>query len=112
MAFELLKSACGKKPFCSFENLPVGEYLVTEFYIAETKKYGVRVHAELEDKIVTLPERFAKKLTVENIAELNQTQKVLCYLGKNPKWRNAVMLDFKELKDLDVNQYYQLTDKF
>lgn len=110
MAFNLLLDACANQKYCNFANLPLGEHLVFEFSIVETQ-YGERIRADLGDKYVYLPERFTKKLNQENIAELNETQNVLCYYGRDPLKNNKVLLDFKKVDDLDLSQYLLLNDR-
>lgn len=110
MAFDLLQNACGNKQYCSFANLPLGDHLVTEFSFVETQ-YGPRIRADIGDRYIYLPERFTQKLTRENLAELNDTQTVLCYYGRDPKRNNKIILDFKKIEDLDLKQYLLLTDE-
>lgn len=80
-AFALLKKAAGyTKPLFNYSKLPVGEYVVTEFSLVETK-YGLQIKADLGDKVVFLPKRFAKEMTEENVAALNTIPQILVFSG-------------------------------
>lgn len=96
MAFNLLKSASINKPYCSFSELPVGEYIIAEFALVDTK-FGERLRVDLGEKYVYLPMRYAVKMTNDLVAELNETPMVMIYMGKNPKKHNKIILDFKPL---------------
>lgn len=64
-AFNLLKTACwGVKPLVNFNNLPVGEYFVTEFSLVSAK-HGTTIRVDLGDRYVLLPKRFAENQTLK-----------------------------------------------
>lgn len=86
-SFELLKTLCCNKPYCSFEDLQIGDYFVHKFDFVDTK-YGKRLRADLGDKIVFLPKRFSTNITIEAVAELNQTRTIRSYMGKDPARNN------------------------
>lgn len=88
-AINILKRAsAGKnKPYCSFENLPAGDYLIAEFALVDTK-HGTRLRLDLGDKVVLLPERFSANLKPEHIVDLNKSQQFLIYYGKDVANRN------------------------
>lgn len=80
-AFALLKKAAAcTKPLVSFSHLPSGEYVVTEFSLVQTK-FGLKIKADLGDKIVFLPNRFSKDMTQEKVASLNTIPQILIYSG-------------------------------
>lgn len=90
-ALSLLKTACTKKSYKSFNELKEGEYIVNNFTFVDTT-YGKRVRISLEDKFMFLPERFAEILNDDTIAELNSSPKIMVYGGKDNK---RLILDFK-----------------
>lgn len=80
-AFAMLKKAAGwSKPLVNFSQLPVGEYVVSEFTLVQTK-FGPKIKAELSDKVVFLPSRFSKGVTEESVASLNTLPQILIFSG-------------------------------
>lgn len=101
-SFELLKTLCCNKPYSSFKDLPIGDYFVHKFDLVDTK-YGKRLRADLGDKVVFLPARFAANITIEAVAELNRTRTILTFMGKDPAQNNKVKIDFKTVEELAMN---------
>lgn len=97
---DFLKKACWST-VVSFKDLPIGDYIVTEFKLVTTKNYGVRLTAILGDKQVFLPNRFSKDITEEIVTDLNKTPKIMSYTGRDERRGDMVLLDFK---DADINQ--------
>lgn len=79
-AFNLLKQACLNKQFTSFKDLPVGEYVVSEFTLMQTR-FGPSIKVDIGDKIVFLPKRFSKGMTEEKVAALNTVPQILVFSG-------------------------------
>lgn len=80
-AFAMLKKAASySKPLVSFTQLPVGEYVVSEFSLVQTK-FGPKIRADLGDKIVLLPSRFSFNMTAEKVADLNTIPQILVFSG-------------------------------
>lgn len=86
-AFNILKSACWTKKVVSFNQLPVGEYPVSEFMLVQTR-FGQTLKVDLGDKIVYLPTRFGANMTDETVAALNTVPQILTYSGKDPQRHN------------------------
>lgn len=82
MAFQILKKSCCSKPYTNFTKLPVGDYLVSDFIIVDTK-FGKKLRVDIGDKLILLPERFTCGLTPAHIEELNNTTMWMCYRGKD-----------------------------
>lgn len=79
----LQNCAKGKsKPICSFEKLPIGEYLVRKFDFVETK-FGPKVRVDIGDRFVFLPQRFSEGVTKEIVDDYNITPKIMSYSGKD-----------------------------
>lgn len=76
----LKKAASYSKPLVNYSQLPVGEYVVSEFSLVETR-YGVQIKADLGDKVVFLPQRFVKDMTEEKVAALNTIPQILVFSG-------------------------------
>lgn len=95
-SFDFLKKACWPT-VVSFKDLQIGDYLVTEFKLVETKNFGLRLTVILEGRQVFLPKRFAKDITPEIVADLNKTPKIMSYIGRDEKRMNMVILDFKSV---------------
>lgn len=98
-SLQLLQEASYCKQYISFEDLPVGDYIVHSFAIVETKNYGKRIRVDLGDKVVLLPQRYIKEIKEENIEELNQGQYMMTFRGKNPALRNMVLLNFESVAE-------------
>lgn len=87
-AFNLLKQACyGLKRVVAFNELPLGEYPVTEFILTNTR-YGETLRVDLGDMYVYLPQRFARGMTAEKVVELNRIPQILRYTGRDPTRHN------------------------
>lgn len=80
----VLQGASVSKPIINFDKLSVGEYLIYEFALVQTK-YGLRVRADLGKTYIYLPERYAKSLNSDHIDDLNKSTKVMIYSGKDPQ---------------------------
>lgn len=94
-ALSLLKEACLKKSFKSFNHLQPGEYIVSLFEKYETD-HGERVRITIDDFYMYLPERFNKSLSQEVIDDLNKSPKIMVYGGKDVGAQNRLILDFKD----------------
>lgn len=86
-AFNLLKQACWNKKFIKFSDLPIGEHVVSEFSLVQTR-YGPTLRADLADKYVLLPKRFANEMTAERVAALNTVPHILIYKGVDASRNN------------------------
>ena len=93
-SLSLLKTLCYEKNVVAFKDIEIGEYLIHEFALVHTT-WGARVRLDLGDKAIFLPERFAK-MKPEDVEALNSSQKILCYMGKDPARKNKLLIDFKE----------------
>ncbi|DAC81321.1 hypothetical protein QKK82_gp03 [Mayetiola barley midge adintovirus] len=105
-ALNKLKTACIKKPFKSFKDLAVGEYIVNSFVVVETKNYGQRIRINLDEYYMYLPERFQQMLDAATIAELNGGPKVMIYSGKDATDQNRLILDFQDVAYF-ANQFFE-----
>lgn len=105
-SFSLLKNASCNKPYCAFSNLSIGDYLVTDFALVETK-YGPRLRVDLGEKILTLPERYARDMTHEKVLELNDSPKWMSYYGRDPRKNNKILLDFKTMEEFAASAVEQ-----
>lgn len=85
--FNLLKQACLIKPFVKLSELPMGEHVVSEVSLVQTR-FGPTLKAELDDKLVYLPKRFSKDMTEEKVARLNTLQIILVHSGVDPDRHN------------------------
>lgn len=106
-AFNLFKNACTSKPYVSFDDLPVGDYFIKSFSLANTK-FGKAIRLDIGEKVVFLPQRFLKQLGEdgidEKLAEMNQGQYWMIYKGKDTytkgkKKVEQVLLDIESAKD-------------
>lgn len=94
-ALELLKMAATPPQYINFDQLTIGEHLVNQIEIGNTKE-GNRLRVSLADNtFLFLPQRFMNQMTPETIKELNSHELLLVYGGKDPKCRNRLILDFK-----------------
>lgn len=91
---ESLKTACAKTTFKSFKDLAVGEYLINRFLFVDTH-FGKRIRINLDGFYMYLPERFAT-LTESELNDLNSSQKIMIYSGKDANNQNRLLLDFQE----------------
>lgn len=97
-ALKLLKDASNAKPITNFDDLAVGDYLISSFLLVETK-FGSRLRIDLGDKVVFMPARYSVCLTHENVKELNDGQYLLCYKGKDKAQNNKLIVDFELMED-------------
>lgn len=104
-ALDILKSQCTSKPYTSFDNLPLGDYLISSFKLINLKNFGIRLRLDLGDKVVFLPERFSRNFTEQHCAEMNCGQYIFKYLGKDVNNHNKLMVDFVQLPDYDASVY-------
>lgn len=87
-SLSLLQSACNNKQYCSFKDLPFGDYIVTNFALVETKLYGPALRVDFGEKYLFLPKRFADNMTKEKIIELNESPLWMSYIGRDPTRNN------------------------
>ena len=99
-ALDFLKKANdNEKPFRSFGELKVGEaYPILHFRRVTDKKIGTRLRIEIEDFLITMPERFVKGLTDELLEEMNSNRYRLLYKGKDSTRFNRIMVDFEKIE--------------
>lgn len=81
-AFNLLKQSCWNKRLVNFNELPIGEHVISWFSL-ETTRFGPALKVDLGDKYVFLPPRFAREMTAERVASLNSVPQILIYGGKD-----------------------------
>lgn len=86
-AFNLLRRASWGKRHVKFDDLPLGDYPVTHFAIADAQ-YGPTLKAEIGDRYVFLPKRFVENQTEESVRELNTGRWMMQYRGKDASKRN------------------------
>lgn len=86
-SFNKLKKACWQSKLVSFDNLPIGEYVVSEFSLVSTH-FGPKIKADLGDKYVFLPNRFAEGMTTTDVENLNKVPQKMFYTGKDATKRN------------------------
>lgn len=82
MAFNLLKSVSNNKPYTTFNELNIGNYIVSDFIITETK-FGKRVRVDLGEKLLCLPERYTIGMTPEYLNDLNKAPMRMIYSGRD-----------------------------
>lgn len=87
MAFNFLKNASNNKPYRNFENLETGSYIITEFTKVETK-FGPKIRVDIGNYLINLPQRYTDGMTPEYLEELNKTQVLMRYYGKDSKKNN------------------------
>lgn len=102
-AISVLKAACLNKPFKSFKNLAVGDYVIENFQRVSTT-YGERLRIELFDCIMYLPERFSSIMTDSLLTELNESTVIMAYSGKDPNAQNRLLLDFDVIRTDDSGE--------
>lgn len=91
-AFNIFHDAAwGLKTHIKFDDLPIGNYRISHFSVANTT-FGPTLKAEIGENFVFLPKRFYTQLNREDIAgsvrRLNNTTYVMKYRGKDPARRN------------------------
>lgn len=86
-AFNLLRDACWNKPTVNFNELPVGEYPVTEFLLVQTR-FGKTLKVDLGDKLIYLPTRFGVNMTDDRVVALNSLAQIMVYTGRDPSRNN------------------------
>lgn len=86
MAFNFLNNASSYKKICSFKDLAVGDYIVTEFSFSETK-FGKKVLIDIGDRLVCLPPRYSA-MSQEYMDELNSSRVIMHYRGKDSSKNN------------------------
>lgn len=94
-AMNALQTACSKREYKSFENLPVGEYIVRSFTMWGTE-FGPRIRIDIDETYMFLPKRFSDALTEAQVTELNKSTKIMSYFGKDVNENGRLLLDFKE----------------
>lgn len=87
VSFNKLKGTCWNSKLVSFDNLPIGEYVVSAFSLVQTS-FGPKVKADLGGKYVILPNRFADGMTSTDVENLNKVPQIMVYSGKNVTKRN------------------------
>lgn len=106
-ALKFLKDAATAQPICNFDDLPIGDYLITSFARVETM-FGFRLRVDIGDKAVFMPARFCTPtMTDEKVEELNSGQYLLRYKGKNKKQKNRLMVDFDPVEEYIAPLYYK-----
>lgn len=103
------------KEYIKLSDLPVRNYAVKKFKLSETK-YGIRIQAELDQKMVFLPTR-EQQIYESMVTELNKRIIILCYQGKNSSGCyivNLIDTDIVNLIDVDgavnTNDGYDIDD--
>lgn len=99
------------KAYCSFGDLAIGDYLVTNFTLVKTK-YETRVRVDLGEQYLLHPVRYAEGMTYERIAQMNEKPKWMCYYGKDPKKNNKILLDFRTITEFAVSALGQPNNIF
>lgn len=94
-ALTVLKEACLRKTYKSFNLLQPGEYIVTLFE-KYSSRHGDRIRITIEDTYMLLPERFNEALTDQILLDLNKSPKIMIYGGKDLSNQNRLILDFKD----------------
>lgn len=100
-AFEYLQLASEDKEYKSFSDLEIGKYRVECFKIFQSK-FGQRLVVFLDEKTyVYLPQRYFEVISTNaQVMELNRSQYIMDYQGKDPKKKNRIIVDFiKETSD-------------
>lgn len=101
--YDLFKSAgSSRKPYISFDNLPIGDYFIKSFSWVGTK-FGNKIRADIGENVVFLPQRYVKNVGEDNIeaklSEMNKGKYWLIYRGKDTHNNNEVMMDIISADD-------------
>lgn len=107
-AFQRLQNACNfPKKYLNFDELSIGFHPVQKFQL-NTSRYGTRIEVLLQNgSIVGLPERFYNTNSSQtDIDELNNSQYIMEYIGKDKNNKNRLMLDF-----ITIDDYQKLKQK-
>lgn len=96
-AINALKRSCIAREFKSFKNLAIGEYLVDSFQRVSTN-FGERIRIEISDYYMYLPQRQSNALTDEFIEKLNASTVIMAFKGRDPEFRNRLLLDFDTIE--------------
>lgn len=83
----------------NFDQLPLGDYIVTKFVKKDTK-HGVRIRITIDNYLMYLPERFST-MTEEVLDDLNKSPKIMTYGGKDANHFNRLIIDFEEATYFD-----------
>lgn len=94
---KLLNSACVTKPYKSFNDLDVGDYIVERFSYIDTKNFGKRIRMDFDEFHMYLPERFNIIAEQNKIDELNAAPKILHFEGKDYSQKGKLLISFKEV---------------
>lgn len=86
-SLSLLKQKSCTKQYISFDKLPIGNYIVSNFTLVKTS-YGSRLRVDIGDNVICLPQRYADDVTPEIVASFNDKPKLMIFKGKDPKYRN------------------------
>lgn len=96
-----LQQNCAKA-YKSFDDLPVGEYIVTKFEKAEKSKFGKRIKIDVNDEktkesfYMFLPER-CSTMTPEEITQLNSSPIKMFFDGKDADRGGRVLIHFASI---------------
>lgn len=90
-----IKAACINKPFKSFVNLKVGDYVVENFQRVSTS-LDHRIRVELYDCVMYLPECYTNHINDEILNELDRVIVCMSYYGKNAA--SQELLDFTVIR--------------
>lgn len=99
------------KKYISFDDLPIGDYIVEAFDLVKTK-FGEVVRCEIGDKVVFLPKRCIEELDggkniPSKLIELNHSKNWLLYRGKDVSRENRLMVQIVS-QEAYVNQFLNL----
>lgn len=86
-SFNKFKKACWNSQFISFENLAIGEYVVSKFTLTQTA-FGPKIKVTFGHNYVFLPNRFSENMTEADVDGLNQVPQKMVYSGKDSTRRN------------------------
>lgn len=85
------------KKYVSFDNLPIGDYIIHSFDLVKTK-FGEKVRCDIGDKVVFLPKRCIEEMDGNSnielkLIELNHGKFWLLYRGKDVSRENRLMIE-------------------
>lgn len=106
-----LESTMTFKKYVSFDNLPIGDYIIESFRLVTTK-FGEKVRCEIGDKVVFLPKRCIEEMDGNaniqlKMFELNRGKYWLLYRGKDVSQENRLMVEIVS-QDAYVNKFLNL----
>lgn len=95
-ALNALKFSAKYRPYKSFTSLKMGKYIINKFSSAETE-HGERIRIDLDKFYMYLPGRFSG-FSSDQLSELNKTQKLMIYKGRDKKNHDRLIIEFEEVK--------------